>query len=58
MRQEIERLRALLPEDLRRVFDLRMEGYTNAQIGAAIHRVERTVELKLRAIRALLEPRL
>jgi DNA-directed RNA polymerase specialized sigma24 family protein len=57
-REDFGRLRALLPEDLRPVFDLRLEGSTNAEIAAQIHRVERTVELKLRAIRGLLEPHL
>jgi DNA-directed RNA polymerase specialized sigma24 family protein len=57
-REEFDRLRAILPEDLWPVFDLRVEGYTNAEIAAQIHRVERTVELKLRAIRGLLEPHL
>lgn len=57
-REEFVRLRAILPADLRLVFDLRLEGYTNAQIAAEIDRVERTVELKLRAIRSLLEPHL
>jgi len=54
-REQFDRLRATLPEDLRPVFDLRLEGYTNAEIAAQIQRVERTVELKMRAIRGLLE---
>jgi RNA polymerase sigma-70 factor (ECF subfamily) len=57
-REEFERLRALIPDDLRLVFDLRLEGYTNAEIAQQINRVERTVELKLQAIRGLLAPHL
>jgi RNA polymerase sigma factor (sigma-70 family) len=57
-REEFARLLAVLPEDLRAVLALRIEGYSNAQIAAAIGRVERTVELKLRAIRRLLRPHL
>jgi RNA polymerase sigma-70 factor (ECF subfamily) len=57
-KEEFARLRATLPEDFRPVFDLRLEGYTNAEIAAQIGRVERTVELKLKAIRALLGPEL
>jgi DNA-directed RNA polymerase specialized sigma24 family protein len=57
-REEFTRLLAVLPEDLQRVFVLRLEGYTNAEIAAEIGRVERTVELKLRAIRGLLRPHL
>jgi DNA-directed RNA polymerase specialized sigma24 family protein len=54
-REEFARLLAILPEDLQRVLALRLEGYTNAEIGG---RVERTVELKMKAIRALLRPHL
>jgi RNA polymerase sigma-70 factor (ECF subfamily) len=57
-REEFARLLAVLPEDLQRVFALRLEGYTNAEIGAQVGRVERTVELKMKAIRALLRPHL
>jgi RNA polymerase sigma-70 factor (ECF subfamily) len=57
-REELARLCAALPEDLRPVFELRLQGYTNAEIARQINRVERTVELKLRAIRGLLGPRL
>jgi DNA-directed RNA polymerase specialized sigma24 family protein len=55
-RDEFERLLALLPEDLREVVVLRLAGYSNAEIGARIGRVERTVELKLKVIRGLLRP--
>jgi DNA-directed RNA polymerase specialized sigma24 family protein len=55
-REEFARLLAVLPEDLQRVFALRLAGYTNAEIGARVGRVERTVELKMKAIRALLRP--
>jgi RNA polymerase sigma-70 factor (ECF subfamily) len=57
-REEFDRLRNLVPDDLRPVFDLRLEGYTNAEIARRINRVERTVELKLRAIRGVLAPHL
>ena len=57
-REEFARLLAVLPEDLQRVFALRLEGYTNAEIGAQVGRVERTVELKMKTIRALLRPHL
>jgi RNA polymerase sigma-70 factor (ECF subfamily) len=57
-REEFDRLRNLVPDDLRPVFDLRLEGSTNAEIARQINRVERTVELKLRAIRGVLEPHL
>ena len=57
-REEFQRLLALLPDDYRHVVALRLEGYTNAEIAAQIGRVERTVELKLRAIRGLLQPHL
>jgi DNA-directed RNA polymerase specialized sigma24 family protein len=56
--EEFARLLALLPEDLQRVFALRLEGYTNAEIAAQLGRVERTVELKMRVIRGLLQPHL
>ncbi len=57
-REEFDRLLRILPEDFQQVFALRLEGYTNAEIAAEIGRVERTVELKLRAIRGLLLPHL
>jgi DNA-directed RNA polymerase specialized sigma24 family protein len=57
-REEFDRLLALLPEDLQRILALRLEGYTVAEIAARLGRVERTVELKLRAIRGLLGPHL
>jgi RNA polymerase sigma-70 factor, ECF subfamily len=57
-REEFARLLDVLPEDLRRVLVLRIEGYSNAEIAAEIGRVERTVELKLRTIRSLLRPHL
>jgi DNA-directed RNA polymerase specialized sigma24 family protein len=57
-RMEFARLLGQLPVDLREVFVMRLEGYTNAQIGAQIGRVERTVELKMRTIRGLLRPHL
>jgi DNA-directed RNA polymerase specialized sigma24 family protein len=57
-RDEFDRLLALLPEDLQRVLALRLGGYTIAEIAARLGRVDRTVELKLRAIRGLLAPHL
>lgn len=57
-REEFARLLAVLPEDLQRVFARRLEGDTNAEIGAQVGRVERTVERKMKAIRALLQPHL
>jgi DNA-directed RNA polymerase specialized sigma24 family protein len=55
-RLEFERLLGLLPADLRDVLVMRLEGHTNAQIAARIGRVERVVELRMKAIRALLGP--
>jgi hypothetical protein len=57
-RMEFDRLLGVLPVDLREVFVLRLHGYTNAEIGAQIGRVERTVELKLKTIRGLLRARI
>jgi hypothetical protein len=50
-------LLALLP-DFQRVLALRLEGYTVAETAARRGRVDRTVELKLRAIRGMLAPHL
>ena len=55
-REEFERLLNKLPPELQRVIVLRLEGYTNAEIARILGRVERTVELKLKAIRAVLRP--
>jgi RNA polymerase sigma-70 factor (ECF subfamily) len=55
-REEFGRLLAVLPEDLKQVFALRLEGYTNAEIAGQLDRVERTIELKLKTIRGLLRP--
>jgi DNA-directed RNA polymerase specialized sigma24 family protein len=57
-REEFARLLAVLPEDLQEVFALKIEGWSNAEIAAEIGRVERTVELKMRTIRGLLQPHL
>jgi RNA polymerase sigma-70 factor, ECF subfamily len=57
-REEFARLLDVLPDDLRRVLAMRIEGYSNAEIAGEIGRVERTVELKLRTIRSLLRPHL
>jgi RNA polymerase sigma-70 factor (ECF subfamily) len=55
-REEFDRLLAVLPEDLKQVFFLRLEGYTNAEIAGKLDRVERTIELKMKTIRGLLRP--
>jgi DNA-directed RNA polymerase specialized sigma24 family protein len=55
-REEFARLLDVLPDDLRRVLAMRIEGYSNAEIAAEIGRVQRTVELKLQTIRSLLRP--
>ena len=55
-REEFERLLGILPQKLQEVLLLRLEGHTNADIARLLGRTERTVELKLRAIRELLEP--
>jgi RNA polymerase sigma-70 factor (ECF subfamily) len=55
-REEFDRLLAVLPEDLKQVFAMRLEGYTNSEIAEQIGRVERTVELRMRVIRGLLRP--
>ena len=57
-REEFARLLDLLPDDLRQVFVMRIDGYSNAEIARQIGRVERTVELKLKTIRKLLQPHL
>jgi DNA-directed RNA polymerase specialized sigma24 family protein len=57
-RIEFARLLGALPDDLREVLVMRLEGYTNAQIASHIGRVERTVELKMRTIRGLLRDHL
>jgi DNA-directed RNA polymerase specialized sigma24 family protein len=57
-REEFARLLAVLPEDLQQVVALRLKGYTNSEIAAQLDRVERTIELKMRAIRGLLRPHL
>ena len=57
-REEFHRVLSALPEDLRCVFNRRLEGCTNAEIASEIGRSERMVELKLQAIRGLLKSRL
>jgi RNA polymerase sigma factor (sigma-70 family) len=57
-RDEFARLLTVLPEDLQQILALRLEGYTNAEIATRLGRVERTIELKMRALRALLAPHL
>jgi RNA polymerase sigma factor (sigma-70 family) len=53
---EFKRLLDMLPPDLRQVFAMRLDGYTNSEIARQIGRVERTVELKMSTIRGLLRP--
>ncbi len=55
-RDWIDKIQNLLPENLREVFTLRCEGYSNAEIASRIDRVERTVELRIKVIRAILRP--
>ena len=55
-REEYDRLLAVLPDDLKQVFFLRLEGYTNAEIAGQLDRVVRTIELKMKTIRSLLRP--
>ena len=55
-REEFNRALAVLPDDLRLVFTLRLEGHTNAEIAKKIDRTERMVEFKLRTVRGLLRP--
>jgi RNA polymerase sigma-70 factor (ECF subfamily) len=55
-REEFERLMAKLPIELQQVLAMRLEGYKNAEIARMVGRVERTIELKLKTIRALLRP--
>jgi hypothetical protein len=54
--EEFDRLLTVLPDDLKPVFALRLEGYTNAEIARQLDRVERTIELKPKTIRGLLRP--
>jgi DNA-directed RNA polymerase specialized sigma24 family protein len=54
MTDECRRLLAALPDEtLRSVALWKMEGYTNTEIAARLDCVEKTVERKVRAIRAL-----
>ena len=54
-RVELGRILDRLREDQRQVIAWKLEGYTNAEIGRKLERTERTVELKLRLIRGILE---
>jgi DNA-directed RNA polymerase specialized sigma24 family protein len=53
---EFNRRLASLPADLRKVFMLRLDGYTNVQIAAEIGRTVRSVELKMQLIRKVMYP--
>ncbi len=53
-REQFERLLATLPDDLKQIFAMRLEGYTNAEIASQVNRVERTIELKMNALRGRL----
>jgi RNA polymerase sigma-70 factor (ECF subfamily) len=54
-RIELARLLLRLRKDLRQIIAWKLEGYTNAEIGRKIDRTERTVEIKMRLIREILE---
>ena len=54
--EEFDRLMAKLPYILLRILLIRLEGDTNAQIAHKIGQVERSVELKVKLIRAILRP--
>ena len=49
--EQVERLLAMLTEDLRTVAVMKLEGFTNAEIGDRFGIVERSVERKLARIR-------
>jgi DNA-directed RNA polymerase specialized sigma24 family protein len=53
---EFDRLLAKLPPDLKKIFMLRLEGYTNVQIASQIGRTVRNVELKMQLIREVMYP--
>jgi RNA polymerase sigma factor (sigma-70 family) len=53
MAEELQRLLAALPEDLRKVAALKMEGHSNAEIAAQLGVVKRTVTRCLQHIRAV-----
>jgi DNA-directed RNA polymerase specialized sigma24 family protein len=56
--EEIERLLAILPADLRQIVLWKLEGFTNAEISTKISKTIRSVELKLQLIRKLLQKEL
>jgi RNA polymerase sigma-70 factor (ECF subfamily) len=49
--EELQRLLQGLPDDLRRIVIWKLDGHTNAEIAALLHRTVRCVELKLQLIR-------
>ena len=49
--EQVERLLALLDEDLRTVAVMKLEGFTNAEVAERFGIVERSVERKLARIR-------
>jgi DNA-directed RNA polymerase specialized sigma24 family protein len=54
-RIELARMLLRFRKDLRQIITWKLEGYTNAEIGRKIDRTERTVEIKMRLIREILE---
>src|SRR5436309_1991517 len=54
-RIELARMLRRLRKDLRQILTWKLEGYTNAEIGRKLDRTERTVEIKMRLIREILE---
>ncbi len=48
---ERERLMATLDDELRPIAEMKLQGYTNAEVAERLGRVERTVERKLERIR-------
>jgi RNA polymerase sigma-70 factor (ECF subfamily) len=54
-RIELARMLLRLRKDLRQIITWKLEGYTNAEIGRKIDRTDRTVEIKMRLIREILE---
>lgn len=55
-REWIDAVLELLPPNLRDVFRLKCEGYSNAEIARLIDRKRRTVELRMKLIRSILQP--
>jgi DNA-directed RNA polymerase specialized sigma24 family protein len=54
-RIELARMLLRLRKDLRQIIVWKLDGYTNLDIGRKLDRTERTVEIKMRLIREILE---